>query len=255
MSKKRPDEIEAKADKPVKKLVIFTIGGKGGVGKSWIMGLLIDWYKTLGIQFHVVDLDNENNTLSRFYPEAEFIEVSSEKDLDGMIEKIIESETQVTLIDMRAASTDRIEPWLRKFELFDSIREEHGVWFTAIGVVDSSADSVSNIGYWAQDILKSHKNIRYVIAQNKVRGEELTYPGSKEAKEYRETLDLIEIEIPKLEEWLHQKLEVDDLRIGSALAVTDSTSPLTKFMTKARLKKYQQAVFAELEKAKDRLII
>ncbi len=94
-----------------------------------------------------------------------------------------------------------------------------------------------------------------MIAQNKVHGEELSYSGSKAAKEYRETLDLVEIEIPKLEEWIHQKLEVGDLRVSSALALNDNSNPLTKFMTKSRLKKYQQTVFEELEKARDRLVI
>jgi CO dehydrogenase nickel-insertion accessory protein CooC1 len=236
-----------------KKRVVFSIGGKGGVGKSWLICLLIDWYLSKEIVFHSIDLDNENNTLSRFYPEAEFIEVSKERDLDTMIEKIVEGEIALTVIDMRAASTDRIEPWLRKVD-FDALEQEHGIWFTAIGVVDSSTDSVSNIGYWAKDVLGSRKGTKFIIALNKVRGEELSYPTSKEAVEYRKNLDLIEIELPKLDEWVHQKLEVADLRVGTALDITEPSSPLTKFMTKSRLKRYQQAVFAEFEKAKDRLL-
>jgi len=170
-----------------------------------------------------------------------------------MLEKIVEGDTALTVIDMRAASTDRIEPWLRKVD-FEALHNEHGVRFTAIGVVDSSTDSVANIGFWAKDVLGANPNIRFVIAQNKVRGEELAYPTSDDAKRYRETLDLAEIEIPKLEEWVHQKLEVSDLRVGTALAVEDPNNPLTKFMTRSRLKKYQQTVFAELEKVRDRLL-
>lgn len=249
MSKKK---VEDKSE--TKKLVVFSIGGKGGVGKSWLICLLIDWYKSLGLKFHAVDLDNENSTLSRFFTDAEFIEVSSERDLDGMIEKIVDGETPLTIIDMRAASTDRIEPWLRKVD-FESLHSDHGVRFTAIGVVDSSTDSVANIGFWSKDVLGSNPNIRFVIAQNKVRGDDLSYPTSNEAKLYRETLNLVEIEIPKLEEWIHQKLEVSDFRVGSALSVTDAGNALNKFMTRSRLKKYQQTVFAELEKARDRLVI
>jgi hypothetical protein len=248
----RTEIIMSKDKSKAKKLVVFSIGGKGGVGKSWLIALLIDWYIALKIQFHAIDLDNENNTLSRFYHAAEFIEVSSERDLDGMIEKIVESDTALTVIDMRAASTDRVEPWLRKVD-FDSLLHDHGVRFTAVGVVDTSSDSVANVGFWAKDVL-ANKNMRYVIGQNKVRGEELTYPTSAEAKEYRETLDVIEVEIPKLEGWVQLKLEEADLRVGAALDLTDPANPLTKFMTKCRLKKYQQAVFAELEKARDRLL-
>lgn len=223
------------------------------MGKSWLIALLIDWYRSRKIPFQALDLDNENNTLSRFFGEAEFIEVSSERDLDAMIEKIVDAENALTVIDMRAASTDRIAPWWKQVD-FDALRDEHGVRFTAIGVVDSSADSVANIGFWAKDVLHGNPDIRFVIAQNKVRGEELSYPDSADRKRYQETLDLAEIELPKLEDWVHQKLEVGDLRVSAALEVEDPANPLTKFMTRSRLKKYQQAVFAEFDKIKDRLL-
>jgi hypothetical protein len=157
------------------------------------------------------------------------------------------------VIDMRAASTDRIEPWWRQVD-FEALRDEHGVRFTTIGVVDSSSDSVANIGFWAKDVLGDKREIRFIIAQNKVRGEELSYPSSKARAEYQKTLDLAEIQIPKLDDWVHQKLEVADLRVGAALEVNDPANPLTKFMTRSRLKKYQQAIFSEFEKVKERLL-
>lgn len=233
-----------------RKLVVFSIGGKGGVGKSWLIALLIDWYRSLKIPFRAIDLDNENNTLSRFYSEAEFIEVSSQRDLDAMLEKIVDSETTLTVIDMRAASTDRIEPWWRQVD-FESLRDEHDIYFSAIGVVDSSSDSIANIGFWARDVLQ--KEIPFLIAQNLVRGEELSYPKSKVREEYLKTIDLAEITLPKLDDWVHQKLELNDLRVGAALEVFDPASELTKFMTRSRLRKYQQTVFAEFEKVKTRL--
>lgn len=236
-----------------RKLIVFTIGGKGGVGKSWLSSLLIDWYRSLKMPFRAIDLDNENNTLSRFFPEAEFIEVSSQRDLDGMLEKIVDSEISLTVIDMRAASTDRIEPWWRQVD-FDVLRDEHGIHFSAIGVVDSSADSVANIGFWAKEVLGNRKDITFLIAQNKVRGDELNYPKSRAREEYLKTLDLAEITLPKLDDWVHQKLELADLRVGSALEVSDPASELTKFMTRSRLRKYQQVVFAEFEKVKTRLL-
>lgn len=236
-----------------KKLVVFTIGGKGGVGKSWVMGLLIDWYQSKKVGFKGIDLDNENNTLSRFFSDAEFVEVASQQELDGMMNKIVASDVAVTIIDMRAASTDRIEPWLRHVD-FDALSSEYGVRFTAIGVVDTSSDSVANIGFWASDVLASNKDIRYVIGRNLVRGEELGYDTSPDRKKYQKTLDLEEIEIPKLEEWVHAKLESENMRVGAALELTDANHPLTEFMNRSRLKKYQQRVFAEFDRIKERLL-
>ncbi len=235
------------------KLVVFSIGGKGGVGKSWLITLLIDWYISRKVSFKAIDMDNENNTLSRFFRDAEFVEVASEKDLDGMMNRIVVSETPVTVIDMRAASTDRIEPWLRHVD-FETLASDYGVRFTAIGVVDTSSDSVANIGFWASDVLAANKEIRYVIGRNLVRGEELGYDKSEDRKKYQKTLDLAEMEIPKLEEWVHAKLENESLRIGAALELKEPSHPLTEFMNRSRLRKYQQRVFAELDRVKERLL-
>lgn len=234
------------------KRVVFTLGGKGGVGKSWVALLLADWYASRKQNFHAVDLDNENNTLSRFYPDAEFLELSKEKELDAMLNGIVEGDRALTLVDMRAASTDRIQPWLRGVD-FEELAKEHGVKFTGVGVVDASEDSVANFGYWTGDVLKDAKGMRYIVAQNQARGE-LSYGKSAHRKKYRETLDLEEIEIPKLEEWVHAELEARGKSVGAALAVEDEKSPFTVFMTRTRLKRYQGAVFAEFEKVKDRLL-
>jgi hypothetical protein len=238
---------------PPKKMVVFTIGGKGGVGKSWLVSLLTDWYRARKIPFRAIDLDNENSTFSRFYPEADYVDITSPQELDAMIDGIIQNDAAVTLIDMRAASTDRLDPWLKKTDFIEALREEYGIAFTAVGVVDSSADSVSNIGYWARDVLGGGKAFQFVIAQNQVRGEELSYTDSKERAEYAKTFKPAEIVIPKLEDWLHRELEKADLTVGAAVESKGAKSPLTTFMNRTRLKRYQAAVFAEFDKIKDRL--
>jgi hypothetical protein len=236
-----------------KKLVVFTIGGKGGVGKSWLVSLLTDWYRARKIAFRAIDMDNENNTFTRFYRAADYVDITDQQNLDAMIDGVIQDAAPVTLIDMRAGSTDRFDPWFKKADFIDALQNEHGIAFTAIGVVDSSADSVSNIGYWARDVLGGGKGFRFVIAQNQVRGEELNYTDSKERAEYEKTLKPAEIVIPKLEDWLHRELEKNALTVGAAAALTDAKNPLTTFMNRTRLKRYQSAVFAEFDKIKDRL--
>jgi len=238
---------------PPKKIVVFTIGGKGGVGKSWLIALLTDWYRARKIAFRAIDLDNENNTFSRFYREAQYVDITSQQELDAMIDGIIQDAAPVTVIDMRAASTDRLDPWLKKADFIQALQDEYGIAFTAIGVVDSSADSVSNIGFWARDVLGGGGVFRFVIALNQVRGEELSYTDSKERAEYQKTLKPAEIVLPKLEDWLHRELEKADITVGAAVALTDPKNPLTTFMNRTRLKRYEAAVFAEFDKIKDRL--
>lgn len=235
-----------------KKVIVFSIGGKGGTGKSWILTQLVDWYESKQIDFRVFDLDNENNTISRFYPQADYIDVAHEQKIDEMMNEIIDGKEAVYVLDMRAASTTWFEPWFRNINVA-TVAKDYKIKFTAIGSVDSSADSVENIGFWARDVLRQ-KEISYVIARNLVRGEELDYDTSERKKEYLNTLGAVEITIPKLETWVHSILENMDLRINRALEEKDAAHPVTRFMNRLRLKRYQEQVFAEFEKIKDRLI-
>lgn len=223
------------------------------MGKSWFVTLLIDWYQSQNVKFNAIDMDNENNTLSRFFSKSEYVDVAKESDLDGVINRIVDGDIPVTVIDMRAASTDRIAPWWKQVDL-DTLTNDYGVEFTAVGVVDTSFDSVANIGFWANDILASNQKMGYVIARNLARGESLGYDNSRERDEYKSTLGIVEVEIPKLDDGVHSQLETDGLRVAAALELNDQTHPLTKFMSRSRLKKYQQRVFAEFERIKARLL-
>ena len=42
------------------KRVVFTMGGKGGVGKTGLMVALAEWFEAHEIPFTLLDLDTEN---------------------------------------------------------------------------------------------------------------------------------------------------------------------------------------------------
>jgi MinD superfamily P-loop ATPase len=42
------------------KRVVFTMGGKGGVGKTGLMVALAEWFEANEIPFTLLDLDTEN---------------------------------------------------------------------------------------------------------------------------------------------------------------------------------------------------
>ena len=45
---------------PRNKRVVFTMGGKGGVGKTGLMVALAEWFEANEIPFTLLDLDTEN---------------------------------------------------------------------------------------------------------------------------------------------------------------------------------------------------
>lgn len=235
------------------KRVVFSLGGKGGVGKSFVIKNIVDWYETLQRDFVAFDLDNENSTFQSFYPKANYVDVADQTNLDQMMNTIVEDEKNLFVVDMRAASTDRIEPWLRNID-FDELRTEQHVKFTAIAVVDTSLDSVENIEYWSKDVLHGDQNVEFVIARNLVRGSELGYDKSAKREQYKTSLDAQEIEIPKMEEWIHALLEDGKMRISDALRLNSPNHKLGQFMNRTRLKRYQAHVFGEFERIKTRLL-
>ncbi len=58
--------------------IIFTAGAKGGTGKSTAARFLITYLRQHGADPLLLDLDDENRTLSRFFPEALQVEIKKE---------------------------------------------------------------------------------------------------------------------------------------------------------------------------------
>ncbi len=53
----------------------FTVGAKGGTGKSTAVRFLITYVRDHGADPLLLDLDDENRTLSRFFPAALQVEI------------------------------------------------------------------------------------------------------------------------------------------------------------------------------------
>ena len=53
----------------------FTVGAKGGTGKSTAVRFLITYVRDHGADPLLLNLDDENRTLSRFFPEALQVEI------------------------------------------------------------------------------------------------------------------------------------------------------------------------------------
>lgn len=52
-------------------IILFTASAKGGGGKSTAVRFLVTYLREQGANPLLMDLDGENKTLSRFFPEAD----------------------------------------------------------------------------------------------------------------------------------------------------------------------------------------
>ena len=85
--------------------LIFTAGAKGGSGKTTAARFLITYLQEKGTSPLILDLDDENHTLSRFFPEAVQIGIQPEFAHDVLIEKAISQEHGIIVADLKASSS------------------------------------------------------------------------------------------------------------------------------------------------------
>ena len=100
-----------------KKRVVFTQGGKGGVGKTTFANDLADWYRANGVGVKLLDFDCENEEASgfkHFNKEAEKFNINEEASLDAIFDILEDDTVDVMLIDQAAASGEATFRWFRE---------------------------------------------------------------------------------------------------------------------------------------------
>jgi hypothetical protein len=127
------------------KRVVFTMGGKGGVGKTGCMLALVEWFEANQIPFTLLDLDTENKSRGSlkhyFNGAAQKVNIHTAAGLDAFIDYLSDG-APVVLADMGAGSGQVAHEW------FDTMYEdvaEQGIAFTAVGIVTSDPASVESV--------------------------------------------------------------------------------------------------------------
>lgn len=165
-----------------KKKVIFTIGGKGGTGKTTLMTALAEWFAANNIPCALLDLDTENKSkgsLVHFFSgEARKVDIHRSAGLDIFVD----TEADIILADMGAGSGRASYEWFDDMEgSIDSL-----LTFTAIGLITSDPASVESVLTWANQL---QDRVSYLIALNKYKDADADFTyweHTKEATQFRD---------------------------------------------------------------------
>jgi MinD-like ATPase involved in chromosome partitioning or flagellar assembly len=167
------------------KRVIFTMGGKGGVGKTSVILALAEWFQTNQIPVTLLDLDTENKasgSLKHYFDDdVHKVNIHTPAGLDAFIDHLGDG-ARIVLADMGAGSGKVAHEW------FDAMYEDvaaTGVDFTAVGVVTPDPASVESVLTWASSL---QDRVKYVIVENSIsHAAEFPYWNySEQAKRFRE---------------------------------------------------------------------
>jgi MinD-like ATPase involved in chromosome partitioning or flagellar assembly len=237
----------------ISKRVIFTMGGKGGVGKTSFLLALAEWYARNDIPVTLLDLDTENKargSLKHYFDgAARKVNIHTAAGLDSFVDHL-EDGSPIVLADMGASSGQVTHEWFDT--MYDDVAAT-GVAFTAIGVVTPDPASVESVLGWAARL---QGRVDYLIVENSTTTHaDFSYSrDSEQARQFRAVFDPIvlamEFRLPELENPARQhgvtlsqvaerKIELPELQRASVVI---------------RALSYRRRLFAEIERAKHLLL-
>ena len=85
------------------KRVVFTTGGKGGVGKTGVTLAIADWYQARQVPFLPLDLDTENKALGslrHYFPDTQKVDIHTDAGLDIFLSILADGQADIILADM-----------------------------------------------------------------------------------------------------------------------------------------------------------
>lgn len=228
----------------MKKQLNLILNGKGGVGKSFLAVNLIQYLKDKSIPFVACDSDNENSTLKRFHPDAEFINLAHLRSLDDMFRALERGD--LVIVDCRAASTD---VFLRYFAAIDiaAVLRTLDARLTLLMPVNHEADSLDQV----QRVVEAMADhARFVIIRNQVHAESFSlYDKSAVRVRLLKQLEAKEITMPRMEEWLVEGLNRVNLTITAA-----ARHESFYLLDRQRLVTWQRRLYEQIESAADLLL-
>ncbi len=235
------------------KRVIFSMGGKGGVGKTSVMAGLAEWFDENQIPVALLDLDTENKacgSLTHFFSgRAPKINIHTPAGLDSFIDPL-GGAAPVILADMGAGAGQVTHEW------FDSMypdMAELGVVFTAVGVVTPDPASVESVLNWSGAL---QDRVDYVIVENNlIEHADFTYWRDGDlAKEFQQRFHPSIVRLDNRLAELENAARNHGLTLGKVARRSTGAPELQKASLVMRAQSYRRRMFAEFDKVKELLL-
>jgi len=232
------------------KRVVFTMGGKGGVGKTGVVVALAEWFQANEIPVTLLDLDTENKargSLKHFFNgTVTKVDVHTPAGLDAFVDHL-DSGTPIILADMGAGAGQVAAGW------FDSMYEDvaaTGVRFTAVGIVTPDPASVESVLAWANRL---EDRVEYVIVENAASAlADFTYwRSTKQANQFRQAFSpaILQMEFRLAE--LENPLRQHGIQLGQVADRKTVVDELKRASLVMRAQSYRRRLFSEFDRAKE----
>jgi len=250
-----PDLCSSNDSSPViRKRVVFTMGGKGGVGKTGTMLALAEWFHANEVAVTLLDLDSENKaagSLKHYFPDiAHSVNIHTPAGLDAFIDYLADDGPPVILADMGGGSGKVALDW------FDAMHPEIAplcIAFTAIAVITPDPASVQSLLAWSSRL---RDRVQYIVVENASNPlPDFSYWRHSEQaglfrEEFRPLTLSMEFRLPDLENAARQH----GFTLGQVARRAASVPILQKTSLVLRAQAYNRRLFLEFDKATELLV-
>ena len=226
------------------KRLVLVINGKGGVGKSFFAVNFVQFLKDHAVAHVAIDSDNENSTLKRFHPDAQFLDLSQRRELDAIFQAL--ETTRLVVVDCRAASTDLFLDYFTEIDL-PTILAALDVALTLVMPVNHELDSVDQLQRLAEHLGKTSN---YLVVRNAAHSDSFALFDAAEIRvRLKEELAGREIEMPRLQDWLVEALNREGITVSGA-----TQHAAFSLLDRQRLLTWQRRLYAEFDSVRKLLL-
>jgi hypothetical protein len=192
----------------MKPVVIMVGADKGGVGKTTISRVLLDYLHRNNVLARAFDTENPRGTLHRFYPGiTEIIDLHNVADQMKVLDTLETAKVPVTIVDLKAGNLSYALDTFEKIGVLQAARD--GVFeMGLIHVVGPAIASLDEL----QEVTKYVEGIDYVVARNFINETNFFEWDEKTYKRYFSNVnEAREIVIPKLNEMAAEQVDLADV--------------------------------------------
>ena len=184
--------------------LILVGADKGGVGKTTVSRVLLDYLAERRIVTRAFDTEAPRGTLARFYPEiTEIVDLDRTGDQMRIFDTLESDEIKVSLVDVRAGQLKTILSALEEFGFLEAAREAKYdfLLFHILGSSIASLEEIAEIAPFVEDA-------QYFLVKNHVgEGTYFEWDPQIHRAYFDQAKNATEFTIPKLNELAYEQID------------------------------------------------
>jgi hypothetical protein len=223
---------------------IHFIGGeKGGVGKSVVARLCVQYCIDRALPFVAADADGSHGALMRFYADyAKPIDLTDPSGADQIVAFATETDRRV-VVDLPAQSDRLLGAWIDEAGILE-LAAESNVKVVFWHVIDDGKDSLATLG---RLLTRYGNRARYCVVKNGGRASTFPLFDESPVRAQAGQLGAAVLELPELNTAVMQKIDRWDASFWSAIHATVSPETFSR-IEKQRVKVWLQSTYDQIAK-------